>query len=50
MSYPAPKYPGATGAPREEYSETLAEWALTGHRPSAEERVQFMLRHDTYWL
>jgi hypothetical protein len=26
----------APGAPREEYFEILAEWALTGHRPSAE--------------
>ena len=40
----------APGAPREEYFETLAEWALTGDRPSAEERAEFMLRHDTYWL
>ena len=38
------------GAPREEYFETLAEWALTGDRPSAEERAEFMLRPDTYWL
>ena len=40
----------APGAPREEYFESLAEWALTGHRPNAEERAEFMLRHDTYWL
>jgi len=40
----------ASGAPREEYFESLAERALTGHRPDAEERAQFMLRHDTYWL
>jgi len=40
----------APGAPREDYFETLAEWALTGRRPSAEERAEFMLRHDTYWL
>jgi hypothetical protein len=36
------------GAPREEYFESLAEWALTGHRPSTDERAQFMLRHDSY--
>ena len=40
----------APGAPREEYFESLAEWALTGHRPSAEERAEFLLRHDAYWL
>ena len=36
----------APGAPREEYFESLAEWTLSGRRPSAE----FMFRHDTYWL
>lgn len=40
----------APGAPREEYFESLADWAVTGRRPSAEERAEFMLRHDTYWL
>lgn len=40
----------APGAPREEYFETLAEWAVTGKRPSPEEYEEFMLRHDTYWL
>ena len=38
----------APGAPREAYFETLADWA--GGQPStAEERVEFFLRHDTYW-
>jgi hypothetical protein len=61
MSYAEPKYPGGNGkiraVPRragqpnnQEYFESLAEWALTSHRPSAEERAEFMLRHDTYWL
>jgi hypothetical protein len=40
----------APGAPREGCFEIFAGWALTGHRPSAEERADFMLRHDTYWL
>ena len=40
----------APGAPREEYFESLAEWAGTGQRPSEEERAEFMLRHDIYWL
>ena len=40
----------APGAPREGYFESLAHWAHTGERPLAEERAQFMLRHDTYWL
>lgn len=38
------------GAPREGYFEGLAEWAVTGYRPSDDERAEFMLRHDTYWL
>jgi quercetin dioxygenase-like cupin family protein len=39
------------GAPREEYFETLADIAQ-GRRPKMgpEERAEFMLRHDTYWL
>jgi mannose-6-phosphate isomerase-like protein (cupin superfamily) len=40
----------APGAPREDYFETLAEWAVAGKRPSQEEYAEFMLRHDTYWL
>ena len=37
------------GAPREDYFETLA--AQAEHGPlSEEERVEFMLRHDTYWV
>jgi len=39
----------APGAPREGYFESLAEWAGTGNRPSAEERAAFMIQHDTYW-
>ena len=34
------------GAPREDYFETLA----AAEPMSAEERVEFMLRHDTYWV
>ena len=34
------------GAPREDYFETLA----SGAAMSEEERADFMLRHDTYWL
>ncbi|SEK57681.1 Cupin domain protein [Blastococcus sp. DSM 46786] len=36
----------APGGPREEYFETLAR----GERMTPEERTEFMLRHDTYWL
>ncbi|WP_236832796.1 cupin domain-containing protein [Blastococcus sp. KM273128] len=36
----------APGGPREEYFETLAR----GARMSPEERAEFMLRHDTYWV
>jgi quercetin dioxygenase-like cupin family protein len=36
----------APGAPREDYFETLA--AATPMTP--EERAEFMLRHDTYWV
>lgn len=34
------------GAPREDYFETLAAAA----RMSEEERADFMVRHDTYWV
>jgi len=34
------------GAPREDYFETLAAAAPM----TAEERAEFMLRHDTYWV
>lgn len=34
------------GAPREDYFETLA----SAEPMSPEERVEFMLRHDTYWV
>lgn len=36
----------APGAPREDYFETLA----AGEPMTDEERVEFMLRHDTYWV
>ena len=34
------------GAPREDYFETLAEAA----QMDPEDRTEFMLRHDTYWV
>jgi quercetin dioxygenase-like cupin family protein len=37
------------GAPREEYFETLVEVAH-GRTMTAEERVEFMLRHDNHWI
>ncbi len=37
------------GAPREEYFETLVEVA-NGRTMSAEERAEFMLRHDNHWI
>ena len=36
----------APGAPREDYFETLA----AGEPMTEEERLEFMLRHDTYWV
>ena len=36
----------APGAPREDYFETLA----AAEPMTAEERAEFMLRHDTYWV
>jgi len=36
------------GAPREDYFETLA--GLADHPMTEEERTEFMLRHDTYWV
>lgn len=36
----------APGGPREDYFETLAR----GEQMSAEEREEFMLRHDTFWV
>jgi quercetin dioxygenase-like cupin family protein len=36
----------APGAPREDYFETLA----AGEPMAEEERAEFMLRHDTYWV
>jgi len=40
----------APGAPREGYFEALAEWATTGKEPIAEEREEFMIQHDNYFL
>jgi len=36
----------APGGPREEYFETLAR----GEQMTDEQRAEFMLRHDTYWV
>lgn len=36
----------ARGGPREDYFETLAR----GEQMSPEERAEFMLRHDTFWV
>ena len=36
----------APGGPREDYFETLAR----GEQMSEEERAEFMLRHDTFWV
>jgi mannose-6-phosphate isomerase-like protein (cupin superfamily) len=38
----------APGGPREDYFETLA--TLAEHPMTEEERTEFMLRHDTYWV
>jgi quercetin dioxygenase-like cupin family protein len=38
----------APGGPREDYFETLA--GLAEHPMTEEERTEFMLRHDTYWV
>ncbi len=37
------------GAPREDYFETLRDWGL-GRTMTDEEKAEFFLRHDTYWL
>ena len=34
------------GAPREDYFETLAR----GETMTEEQRAEFMVRHDTYWI
>jgi mannose-6-phosphate isomerase-like protein (cupin superfamily) len=39
----------APGAPREDYFETLAD-AARREALSDEERAEFFLRHDTYWI
>lgn len=36
----------APGAPREDYFETLAR----GEEMTEEQRAEFMVRHDTYWI
>lgn len=36
----------APGGPREDYLETLAR----GEPMTEEQRAEFMLRHDTYWI
>lgn len=36
----------APGAPREDYFETLAR----GEKMTEEQRAEFMVRHDTYWV
>lgn len=38
------------GAPREDYFETLVDVAAKRRDLSPEERQEFYLRHDTYWL
>ncbi len=38
------------GAPREAYFEGLVEWATSGRHLSEEERTEFFIRHDTYWV
>ncbi len=38
----------APGAPREDYFETLAH--LAANPMTADERAEFMLRHDTFWV
>ena len=40
----------ARGLPGPEPVAHAVREALTSHRPSTEERAEFMLQHDTYWL
>lgn len=40
----------APGAPREPYLETLAEWAMSGKEPNAEEFLELTIRHDNYFV
>lgn len=40
----------APGAPREGYFEGLVEMAASGRQVSPEERAEFFVRHDTYWV
>jgi len=39
----------APGAPREDYFETLAD-AARREAMNEEQRAEFFLRHDTYWV
>lgn len=39
----------APGAPREDYFETLARVSM-GEPMADDERTEFMLRHDTFWV
>jgi quercetin dioxygenase-like cupin family protein len=39
----------APGAPREEYFETLEDWAQ-GRTMNDAEKAEFFVKHDTYWL
>jgi oxalate decarboxylase/phosphoglucose isomerase-like protein (cupin superfamily) len=39
----------APGAPREDYFETLAD-AARREAMDDEQRAEFFLRHDTYWV
>ncbi len=39
----------APGAPREDYFETLAD-AARQEAMNEEQRAEFFLRHDTYWV
>jgi uncharacterized RmlC-like cupin family protein len=40
----------APGAPREGYFEGLVELATAGRSLTEEERAEFFIRHDTYWV
>jgi mannose-6-phosphate isomerase-like protein (cupin superfamily) len=40
----------APGAPREGYFEGLVEMGASGRQPGEEERAEFFVHHDTYWV
>lgn len=40
----------APGAPREGYFEGLVELAASGRPLDEQERAEFFIRHDTYWV